>query len=326
MRNTTVVTVWLVALGSVAVAAGCNSKELEAVRPNSSSDGGDTDATSQDGPGGFQSDSGNVVAPTGSCYFNGKLRPPGGTFPAADDCYDCTCISGGVSCTKKSCGGDAGVPPDGGSTETPFSPVQAWTGYVESYKFKSGADQIKMRFRSASDGTLEGTVSFGKGSPPAAASDPNVVYPPGGANGDYYPSEGYWYPLLGTLTPAPVNGNRLLARVQFNDFWAGWCGLQKPGSNGIDARCLSKGFWYKGSPDGCRWGTSEADQVPVTCETLEYCLMVRGLCSCNQDSCWPAPSHNVVQFDVLLIDGQASGSVRDDNSIGSHTIRLSLEP
>ena len=40
---------------------------------------------------------------TASCWFDGRKRKDGETFPAKDKCNDCVCMDGEVTCTLLDC-------------------------------------------------------------------------------------------------------------------------------------------------------------------------------------------------------------------------------
>jgi len=197
------------------------------------------------------------------------------------------------------------LPPDGGTA--------SWTGYIENYQFFSGSDAVRISFAADAAGRLTGTVILGNGTPPVAATDPNVGYPPDlvSQHGGFdlappsYVAEGYPY----TMKNGTLSGQRLQFCVSLGELWKGWCALQTPaGSSG--ACVMNTGFMV--DPSGtCALRNPATNQydMPVDCGKLMLCAS--GVCLCNAATASCAVNDGDVQlrFDVTMTtDGRADGS------------------
>jgi len=265
------------------------------------------------------------------------------------DGHGCPCAEGYVCCEElnvcreemEGCGpaatSDGGLPPTGdggpqavrdGSSDDlgPFGPVQSWTGYIESYKFPSGSNAVKLTFATTATGEVSGAVVFGNAAPPPPATDPSVGYPPGqsssafGDSPSIYLAEGFAYPIeSGTLT-----GGRLQLHVDRGSLWSDWCALQKEQEG--SGRCLPN--WGGGtSENGDGTCFMESDQhVRITVDCGKHLLCWREpVCTCDPSGCRARQNVGHMSFDIALAGTTANGSV-DGLPVVLRNIHLTRDP
>ncbi len=102
--------------------------------------------------------------------------------------------------------------------------VGSWDGHAEAWSFgPDGSDRVRVTIDA--DGT--GTIQVGATTLPAA-TDPDVVYPPGAIGGSCAATgclwEGFPYPTHLTR----VEAGRLQFGIDQLDIFSGWCALQPP--------------------------------------------------------------------------------------------------
>jgi hypothetical protein len=212
-------------------------------------------------------------------------------------------------------GVDAGYPGDA----SPLGASQLWTGYLENFQFPSGSDAVKLSFATDPTGdVVVGTVTFGAGSPPPPATDPDAAYPPGATQiATTTVVEGFPY----TIARGTLVGSRLRFTIWETEVWSGWCALQTqfPGSTW----CLPNGGTYYEDTNGmCSYQSSPSAQTtPVNCTKLALCTS--GVCACESGGC-TVTFYGSVEFDMALSINGANGSIT--GQLGDHNIRLTQSP
>lgn len=191
-----------------------------------------------------------------------------------------------------------------------------WAGYIENVQFQSGSDAIHMNVTGSQGDQIEGVVTFGAGSPPPVAVDPDVGYPTGAACG-YQPgvTEGFAYTVLA--------GNMSVARLQFGidarELWKTWCELQTSYEWGADGQLFSclPPLGFGGDDNGCYLVDEQQNETPVDCCKKDMCLSGGSdVCQCHADGCTVELNGAAIHFD-LTIDGDAAvGSVGGEAGIG----------
>ena len=231
-------------------------------------------------------------------------------------------------------GPEGGEPEGGGpepSTPNGNKPGQVWSGYVESYKFRSGSDRVTVTF----DSTSSGTVVLGE--PPAAGDvmDPNVAYPPDCnlSSMDLPPGEERHSfeqcaeRFTFTMRSAIQEEGRLRFEVDIIDKWQSWCAAQTPYGSGWrtatvgDASTTTPNFSCgvplpaepssgvvcsvcKVPEDGA--GCPEADIVWVDCETRDLCSKA---CACTPTACSSrSDGQSHLRFDLNVQGNEAHGT------------------
>jgi hypothetical protein len=204
-------------------------------------------------------------------------------------------------------GVDAGYPGDA----SPLGATQMWTGYLENFQFPSGSDVVRLSFATDPTGdVVVGTVTFGAGSPPPPATDPDTRYPPGPTQiSTTTVVEGFPYTIArGTLT-----ASRLRFTIWETEVWTMWCALQTPVPN--SPWCLPNEGASIAGPDLCY------QTVQVNCDKLTLCL--GGVCACTGAGC-VVSYFGGVEFDMALSLNGADGSIT--GQLGDHNIRLTQSP
>jgi hypothetical protein len=215
---------------------------------------------------------------------------------------------------------DAAAEPEVG----PLGPSESWTGYIENYTFPSGSDQLKLTFATDPSGNVVGAIVFGQGTPPPAATDPNVGYPPELVSNPNDPSvavvlaeqnvdEGYPYSVDDGL----LTSQRLRFKVPLVQLWAGWCALQTPPSDGSHF-CLPS--WNsRTSSTACAQQNPKTNQwVPVDCDKLWLCS-IDTPCVCSASGCAADPNGIIgtASFDLVVSGATASGGVTGPPATGT---------
>ena len=210
-----------------------------------------------------------------------------------------------------------------GAPATDF--VGRWVGTAEeplalsseqrTYAFPSGSRLFVLDISLAEGSLLQGTITFGNGSPPPPL-DPSVGYPSdvdysqlayfsrnAVAAATYFgplpPYEGYSYVAYETLADFDIDaaGNRLLAdgivKIGFDttEFLYPWCELQEPRDSGGYFDCV--GGATLADDEGNCFITHEVteeeaaagifDHEPIDCDRLFLCASSR--CQCTEDGC-----------------------------------------
>jgi hypothetical protein len=207
---------------------------------------------------------------------------------------------------------DAGYPGDA----SPLGANQLWTGYLENFQFPSGSDAVKLSFATDPAGVVVGTVTFGAGTPPPPATDPDANYPPGQTQiGATTIVEGFPY----TIARGTLEASRLRFTIWETEVWSGWCALQPqyPGS----AWCVPQSGIFSYNSDGtCSYQSGPAvTPTAIGCTKVTVCGS--GVCGCTAGSCTVSYFGNV-EFDVALSLSGANGSTT--GQIGDHNVRLTL--
>jgi len=215
-------------------------------------------------------------------------------------------------------GSDASTPDDGVDAPVIGDPTVTgtWTGYIESYKFPSGSDALKMVLTGLPDGTVTGTLILGNKPAPPPPTNPEVGYPPdlrplGGpsATGTFW-GEGFVHTVLvGKLT-----GKRLTFKISNVEVFKAWCELQTViydgGPSALDTWwCLPNwGYSCCGStPAECTQTNPATKEVVLRdCGKLYLCAVQR-VCNCTATKCSTYPDGNV-SFDIAIAGDDASGS------------------
>jgi hypothetical protein len=210
---------------------------------------------------------------------------------------------------------DAGSPlPDAPAEPevAPFGPSESWTGYIENFTFPSGSDAIKLTFATDANGVIgDGTITFGKGTPPPPATDPSIGYPPSlfppgsntvvtSASASMLVFEGYTY----ALEQASISAHRFKGTFSIHEPWSTWCALQTPPQQAADGMCLPN-YSAGETPTGCVINTPGAETV-VDCGRWSLCRFI-SVCTCSATAC--STSDDSGTLDIFLETDTASGSV-----------------
>jgi hypothetical protein len=271
--------------------------------------------------------------------------------PVPLDNRPCPCAAGWVCCSAGVCAKDLATCPGGEmpgsndagmsdtSTDTQVMPEPAhenphaptypadpavtvpagltgsWTGYFENFKFPSGSDSVKLTL---AQGEL--TMIVGAEPPPAPATDPAAVWPPGtstdlknGAGLKPASMEGFRY----TAHDVRWAGQRLTFKAAGNEAFQSWCALQTsyyvhdlgyyncvPGGGGVvtENMCIAED----------NQGTT---MTPVSCAQFFLC----NHCGCTATACTGGSERNI-SFDVTFDGATGSGSAILPE--GEHTLHL----
>jgi hypothetical protein len=208
---------------------------------------------------------------------------------------------------------DASTGPEVG----PLGPSQTWTGYVENFMFPSGSDVLTITVAADSQGNAVGTITIGKGTPPAPATDPNVGYPPSydksqpapglvGPDGFYL--EGYPY----TFNDGVLTSQRLHFTANLDQLWAGWCALQTE-ADGSGSCVPNSGGMFSGDGTSCAYGdpAHPGKYIPIDCGKLSLCGP-GGPCLCTASGCalnTIAGPGEIFSLDIAINGGTANGSI-----------------
>jgi hypothetical protein len=238
------------------------------------------------------------------------------------------------------CGGEVSSGSDGGSTDgatdggsssadasiLPQSSCVdgAWTGYIENFDFPSNSDAITLTLTS-NGATVSGTVTFGAGSPPPTATDPNGVYPPGfqsqGAMTTPSPAtyiEGTIFTALG----GTFDGSRLQLGIATAEVFKTWCAiqpqtwLQQP--NGPPYYECLPNWGFSCNPSTCSSTNPQNASQTITypAEKLWLCQQV---CQCDATTCSAPVTTADVKLDTVC-SGTLDGSIA--GSLGTHNVHL----
>ncbi len=195
-----------------------------------------------------------------------------------------------------------------------------WQGYLESFRFGSGSDHVRIVFDVASgDGPRSGVVIFGEGSVPPV-TDPTLGYPPS-FDPMTVPSltiEGFRYPIINGL----VTGSRVQLAVNLSAPWADWCALQMSvaqDSTGQSFGCLPNAPFATNGTVCSYTDPMTHTQVAVDCTRLYLCRTAR-VCACDASSC-RAGSIGQVTFDFQVTAGRGDGTVMLDSLHNVHLTR-----
>lgn len=204
--------------------------------------------------------------------------------------------------------------------------VGAWEGYVENYMFPSGSDAVHLTITAANGAHVCGKVSFGTGTPPAPATDPNVGYPPSieesaarsaGAGGSAnFDAASEAYPL--TILNGQATSTRVQFQVDTKELWKGWCELQTPYlQSGADYGCIPASGWASAGGNGCFLNNG----APLDCAKAQLCSSA--ICTCTARGCTVSPQGDV-SFDLHVQSAnEFSGSA---TLSGLHNVYLKSVP
>jgi hypothetical protein len=198
------------------------------------------------------------------------------------------------------------------------TPVESWTGYIESYQFPSGSDAVKIAFASDAAGNLIGTVTLGRGTPPPPPTNPNVGYPADllGSPQDLtsarsYIAEGFSY----SMRAGTIAGARLRFAVGTWELWTDWCTLQTPAppsgpcQDPVCKTACIPNTGYMSGPNGCGLFNPATNQYePIDCGKLALCGLAAA-CLCVPSGCAVNDDGNQISFDLTITNGVASGTV-----------------
>jgi hypothetical protein len=218
------------------------------------------------------------------------------------------------------------APWDSGSGLSPL--LGTWQGYTEAFTFPSGSDAILLVVTQAADGSIQGTVTYGQGTPPLPATDPTVGYPPGA---DWADHEGTWlvegFPF--TVTRDSFDGTRLQLQTDQDEVWKGWCELQTPTNAG--EACGVYGCapnWPSESTVGVT--STLTDPSTGATETVDFgkwvlCELPGEPCLCSSTGCTvdlSAPGRPW-SFDMQLSGAKLDGTMSGNGNVNVHLTRSS---
>jgi hypothetical protein len=217
---------------------------------------------------------------------------------------------------------EAGPWDSGSSLETL---VGTWQGYAEAFTFPSGSDAIRLVVTQAADGSIESTVTYGQGTPPPPASDPDVGYPPGA---DWADHDGTWlvegFPF--TVTHPSFDGTRLRIQTASTEVWKGWCALQTPTSAGEPCGvygCLPN--WPSVATVNAT--TTFTDPSSGATETVDYgrsvlCHLPGQPCSCSATACTvDLSTPGDWSFDMQLTGAKLDRTMSGNGNVNVHLTR-----
>ena len=223
---------------------------------------------------------------------------------------------------------DGGRSPDTGMPGTASLADGVWTGYAENYMFPSGSDVITMTLQT-SGSVVTGTMKFGNGKPPAAATNPDVDYPPAYGEDDSGCTGGYPIPFAGegfvyTIEMGTFDGSRLRAGVAMAELWTGWCALQTSYATGSGCgySCLptiNSGESQVGSGKCICFGRNPATDVMVPVDCGKNLLCSTGACLCDAKGCTVSAMPDTV-FDLAISGSRADGSTT--GQFGDHNVHF----
>ena len=201
---------------------------------------------------------------------------------------------------------DAGAGSDATSTN---GLAGTWVGYIESFKFGDGSDAVTLTLTD----TGSGTTFFGPGPALPTPTNPDLGWPPGGAD----PHENFAFTNLGPTFAAP----RLTFSTASGEIYTQWCNIvpSYPFYNGasdggcgalMGYACLPNSATQSGN-SGCSYmPCDQSTWTPVDCTKLGLCSMGGGVCQCTQTGCTKTlPPAGNVAFDVQLSGNKLDGSV-----------------
>jgi hypothetical protein len=221
---------------------------------------------------------------------------------------------GGQAGRSAPVGVDAGYPGD----VSPLGASETWTGYLENYQFPSGSDAVKLSFATDPSGVVVGTVTFGAGSPPPPATDPDAAYPPGASQlSPVTIAEGFPY----TMARGTLEASRLRFTIWETEVWSGWCALQPPFPG--SPSCLPIPGMYSYNTDGTCSYQAASSSHPTAVDCTKMALCNAGVCACTDGGC-AASVYGSIEFDMALSVNGADGSIT--GQIGDHNIRLTQSP
>jgi hypothetical protein len=183
--------------------------------------------------------------------------------------------------------------------------VGSWDGHAEAWSFGAdGSDRVRVTI----DASGTGTMQLGDTTLPAA-TDPDIVYPPGAIGGPCAATgclwEGFPYPTHLTR----VEAGRLQFGIDQLDIFSGWCALQTPvqlynSPPGGGALTIEPGVYSCAPnevttstinlPDGgmeCTFVGPDGSVQTVDCTKQILCLGYQP-CTCDQSGCVSQSSVN----------------------------------
>lgn len=162
-----------------------------------------------------------------------------------------------------------------------------WQGYAEAYEFSSGSDRMVLRI----DEDGDGYATFGDGTAPPPATNPDVGYPAGLSPDDLISAfqlqfrGGVQYPLHDVL----VEDRRIRLRVSSMNLWDDWCELQTPvlvvDSNATEPQygVLPVNGFSRGEGGCFIFDDTAAEPVQVDCG--KAVLHFTHVCACTASAC-----------------------------------------
>ena len=331
-------------LVAVLLVAGCGGR-VENVLVGSddpgaggAGDGGSsTDDGGGEGSGGREGKAGGTSgAVGGASSAGGRASASSGGRPGTDPGGGGTPGSGGISGNGGSSGtgsvsasGGSSVGGSGGATSGSDRAVtEVWVGQVQRavthVDYESNppvAEHVVLVLETAANGTVKGSVVFGKRSAPPLPTDPDAFYPP---LDDYrYWGVLKWLPLDGfaySLVDLHLHEGRVTGRFSPNELWSAWCAIQP---KSYPAREPSY-------PDTCvdrdapfvNQGYSDSAETPSKGD------LCRGIsvCTCESNVCSASASQRLWNLDLQRRDGLYEGEVRSESLPGGgtwlHGVRL----
>jgi hypothetical protein len=223
----------------------------------------------------------------------------------------CPCAAGNVCCASGVCAADQDA--CAAATAALSASVQGrWTGYIENFR-PDVDDAIAVDISAASDGTLSGTVRFGKGAAPPAASDPALPWPPG-------PREIQTSYVVGvdyTARDIAWLSRRLKLTVETYEPWQPWCALQQSYPGEPDGfMCIPQGTLMDDLAGQCWIAPESGPVIAIDCDKASLCFE---MCTCDASGCeaWDDVTY---ALDVAFHDAAAEGSINMWNA--NYNLRL----
>jgi hypothetical protein len=183
-----------------------------------------------------------------------------------------------------------------------------WEGYIESQRFPSGSDRVRIVFDSATeDGPRTGTVTFGEGPGLPPLTDPAVGYPTGADPRESRIVEGHPYRIV----EGSVVGDRVVVvSADTNSIRDVWCQLQTPylQIEGSDLYGCMPAWSGSGERRGtCFYIDRETEErVTADCGWIALCSGL--VCQCDASGCVATPGASP-RFDFDVTGDEGDGSV-----------------
>lgn len=218
----------------------------------------------------------------------------------------------------------ADAPKSPPTTDPQTGTAESWTGYIENFEFASGSDRITLSLATSASGQVTGTVTFGNGIAPPAATDPNVGYPPGMNTVSTMPAQ-YLEGATYTIMSGTLQSNRLRLTIDPVELWTTWCALQTAPTDGSDLCVPNWGGTSDPTHTSCQMTSPSGESISINCVKWDLCLMSR-ICKCSSSGCTVnyEESGYKTSFDVLLSNGAANGSMKS-SVLGDHNVHITKD-
>jgi len=264
--------------------------------------------------GSAKGDNDSAVAPPSSGVAASSGRVGG---PSASLGSDAGAV---VACAPAVVDGGEEIVPEQGASLAPL--VGAWAGYVETFQFPSGSDNIALALGPEADGMLQGTVTFGQA--PAAPLD----VPDSGPLVDGHNLEGFPFTaLIGSF-----DGSRIRFGVQWRQAYKAFCERQIAYSLGANYPpnvspcpwgCVPFS-WTSFGPNGSNMWTFVNPQGGPNLVVNQFAYQVcmpwhyPPICTCSSSGCSVSMTDPDIVFDMQVSADRMDGSVLLGSAFNVH--------